>query len=428
MKRFFLSLFLGWMLSSWPTNVLRAQQDNLIEAVRIPQFAQETAATPPIQPPHRIDNRFNLEMGMDVYTSYGLNESGGELPEYFYSYNRQGEVNLNLGYLRGSFIDNRFKAHLGLMAGTYANANLAAEPGTLRNLLEAYVGVSLNEGNRTWIEAGVFDSHIGFESPIGFDQLALTRGILSENTPYYLSGIRLLHRTKSGKWHMGLLVLNGWQMIQKPNNDPMPAFGHTLTYVANDRWSIHSNSYVGPHIGFDLITLLTPTGPVQTAGELISGAQVMHDLYVKGQIGDRTELIAGFDAGLREDDLWVSVFDYNRLWFAPSLVIAYKMSEKSRATLRFEHFNDTRAAIIGITEVSNVNPLGLPLETFQPVAITGASINYDYNISAFAKWRFEARGLYSEESIFPALLSSTRGNDTNILVFFTTSLAVRLFK
>jgi hypothetical protein len=96
-------------------------------------------------------------MGLDVYTAYGLNDTGNELPGYFYSYNRQSEVNLNLGYLRGSYTDNRFKAHLGLMAGTYANANLAGEPGTLRNLLEAYVRVSLKEGNRTWLEAGVFD-------------------------------------------------------------------------------------------------------------------------------------------------------------------------------------------------------------------------------------------------------------------------------
>lgn len=422
MKHFWLFFFSGWMSCLLPTNALHAQHDSLIGFVREPQVA-----TPPAQPVFWNDSRFNLEMGLDVYTAYGLNDTGNELPGYFHSYNRQGEVNLNLGYLRGSYTDNRFKAHLGLMAGTYANANMAAEPGSLRNLLEAYVGVALSEASRTWIEAGVFDSHIGFESPIGFDQLALTRGLLSENTPYYLSGVRLLHRTKGGKLRIGLLVLNGWQMIQKPYDERIPALGHTLTYFVNDRLSLHSNSYAGPQLGYGLETILIPGFPFEIPGAPVLGSQLMHNFYAKCLLSDRIEVIAGCDAGLWHEAVYIGDFSNARIWYAPSLVVAYKTGEQSRVTLRLEHFNDQEGALVGVIGMSRMNPFDINLPTVQAFVVTGASINYDYDISSFAKWRIEARGLYSQESVFQRLYGSDE-TESNTLIFFTTSLSVRLFK
>lgn len=423
MKRSFLFVFIGWMSCLLPTNTVHAQQDSLMGFVREPQVVP-----PPAQPVFWNDNRFNLEMGLDVYTAYGLNDTGNELPDYFYSYNRQGEVNLNLGYLRGSYTDNRFKAHLGLMAGTYTNANLAGEPGTLRNLLEAYVGVSLKEGNRTWLEAGVFDSHIGFESPIGFDQLALTRGILSENTPYYLSGVRLIHRSKSGKWHIGLLALNGWQVIQKAYTSDVPAFGHTITYFVNDGVSLHSNSYLGPQLGIGTSVVSLPGLPsFEVPQGTVLGTQLMHDFYAKAKLGERFNLVIGCDLGLWQDDLDLGDLGNSRFWYSPSLVASYTTGERSRIVLRFEHFNDNDAALVAVVGTRRLNAFNLETPALESFVLTGASLNYDYSISAFAKWRIEARGLYSQEAIFPAMLGSGDAN-ANTLVFFTTSLSVRLFK
>lgn len=428
MNRFLFFLFLGWMSSLLPLNTMHAQQDTLIEVVPGVRDPRLFTAVPPVPNSYMHDNRFNLEMGLDLYTAYGLNETGNELPSYFYSYNRQNEVNLNLGYLRGSYTDSRFKAHLGLMAGTYANANLAGEPATLRNLLEAYVGVSLNESHRTWIEAGVFDSHIGFESPIGFDQLALTRGILSENTPYYLSGVRIIHRTKSGKWHMGLLALNGWQVIQRPYTSAAPAFGHTLAYFVHDRVSLHSNSYVGPQLGVGTSVISFPGLPsFEIPQGTVLGTQVMHDFYAKAKLGERWNLVLGCDLGLWQDEFDPSNLGNSRFWYSPSLVASYRTGERSRLVLRLEHFNDNDAALVAIVGTRRLDPFDFDIPSLESFVVTGASLNYDYTVSAFAKWRIEARGLYSNESIFPALLGSSNAN-ANTLIFFTTSLSVRLFK
>ena len=418
---------MGYLLTATPAV---AQLDSLVEVERIKPISGFDPH--PVSPPIQISS-FNLELGLDVYAAYGLNETGNELPSYFYSYNRQNEVNLNLGYLRGSFTDGRFKAHLGLMAGTYANANLAGEPATLRNLLEAYVGVSLNESHRTWIEAGVFDSHIGFESPIGFDQFALTRGVLSENTPYYLSGVRLIHRTKSGKWHMGLLALNGWQVIQQPEVPRDFAFnlgglGHTLTFFMNDRWSLHSNSYVGPQIGTSRRVInFSGISPYTVPDGLALGIQIMHDFYAKAKLGERLNLIIGCDVGLWQENFDFTDFGNTPFWYSPSLVASYRTGEKSRVTLRFEHFNDKDADLVALVGIRRLEPFSTETPALLPFVVTGASLNYDYAVSAFAKWRIEARGLYSQEAIFPAMLGSSNAN-ANTLVFFTTSLSVRLFK
>jgi len=120
------------------------------------------------------------------------------------------------------------RANLALMAGTYANANLSAEPGVMRNILEAYAGVKISKSKNLWIDAGIFSSHIGFESAVGKDCWNLTRGILAENSPYYESGVKIGYPSEDGKWFASGLMLNGWQRIQRVEGNNTPAFGHQL--------------------------------------------------------------------------------------------------------------------------------------------------------------------------------------------------------
>ena len=67
------------------------------------------------------------------------------------------------------------------MTGTYANANLAAEPGVLKNIYEANVGVKVSRNKDLWVDAGVLSSHMGFESATGADNWNLTRSLLAES-------------------------------------------------------------------------------------------------------------------------------------------------------------------------------------------------------------------------------------------------------
>lgn len=131
---------------------------------------------------------------LETYYGYDFNEPlDHNRPNFVYSHNRHNEVNLNLGFIKAAYDSGKIRANFALMAGTYTNANLAAEQGVFKNIFEANAGVKLSETHNLWIDAGIFSSHIGFESAISKDCWVLTRNISSENTPYYESGAKITY-------------------------------------------------------------------------------------------------------------------------------------------------------------------------------------------------------------------------------------------
>src|SRR5690606_24702719 len=144
-----------------------------------------------------------------------------------------------------SYENKRVRANLGLGIGSYMNANYAAEEGVLKNIYEANVGIKLSKEHDLWLDAGVMPSHIGFESAIGADCYTLTRSILADNSPYFETGAKLSYSTKNGKWDMAVLVMNGWQRIQRVEGNSTPALGHQLTYRPSEKITLNSSSFIG---------------------------------------------------------------------------------------------------------------------------------------------------------------------------------------
>jgi hypothetical protein len=44
-----------------------------------------------------------------------------------------------------------------------------------------------------WLDAGIFGSHMGFESALSIDNPTLTKSFVAENSPYYWSGAKLTY-------------------------------------------------------------------------------------------------------------------------------------------------------------------------------------------------------------------------------------------
>lgn len=61
-----------------------------------------------------------------------------------HDHKRTSEVAVNLALMRAAYARDRVRAAVGLMAGTYARYNLAAEPPALQYLNEAAIGVRLS--------------------------------------------------------------------------------------------------------------------------------------------------------------------------------------------------------------------------------------------------------------------------------------------
>jgi hypothetical protein len=71
--------------------------------------------------------------------------------------------------------------------------------------LEAYAGTRFAQD--IWVDVGVFNSHIGYESVTGIDNDMLSRWLPSEFTPYRESGIRVIRETE--KLITAAFILNG---------------------------------------------------------------------------------------------------------------------------------------------------------------------------------------------------------------------------
>ena len=143
----------------------------------------------------------NWSSYLEVYYTYDFNKPTTHTrPSFIYSHNRHNEFNLNLGFVKANYTGEKFRANLALAGGTYMNANYVAEPGVLKNIFEANAGIRLHKKRNLWLDAGIFPSHIGFESALSKDCWNLTRSILADNSPYFEAGAKLTYTSDDGKW------------------------------------------------------------------------------------------------------------------------------------------------------------------------------------------------------------------------------------
>jgi hypothetical protein len=254
-----------------------------------------------------------------------FNTDQKELPDFIFSHHRHNEVNLNLGLFHFSHTSNSVRGNFGLMAGTYGNRNLADEPGVLKNIYEANAGVRLTENHALWLDMGVMESHIGFESAITQEQNFMTRSILAENSPYYSAGIDLNYTTADNKLLFSILALNGWQTIAKENSAPFPAIGHRLFYKPNAVFSMNSSSYLGRE---------------QTANGLRN--RIFHNLYAKIENDTKgLNAIFGLDYGLQRD----SFSGWNE-WVGAVMEAKKELFNHFAIASRLEYFYDAGNTII----------------------------------------------------------------------------------
>lgn len=340
-------------------------------------FSQEEAKPSP----------FTLSGYVDIYYGYDFNKpENNTRPSFMYSYNRHNETNLNLGFVKGSYNTDNVRANLVLMTGTYANANLAAEPGVLKNVFEANAGVKISAKKNLWIDAGIFGSHIGFESAIGKDCWNLTRTILADNTPYYEAGAKVSYTSDNGKWLLSGLVLNGWQRIQRVEGNSLPSFGTQITFKPTDKITLNSSSFIG-------------TDKPDSARQM----RYFHNFYGIFQVAEKVGLTIGFDYGVEEKSPHTSS---TNAWLSPVLIAKFTPTDKLALALRGEYYQDEHGVIIATGTANGFKT-------------TGVSANLDYQIMSNAVWRIEARTFNSKDAVFQ------KGDDTSKSnTFVTTSLAV----
>ncbi len=324
----------------------------------------------------------------ELYYQYDNNNpQNNTRPSFIYSHNRNNEVNLNLGFVKANYETDKLRANLALATGTYMNANYAAEPGVLKNIYEANVGIKISKSKNLWIDAGILPSHIGFESAVSKDCFTLTRSLLADNSPYYESGAKISYTSDSGKWFISGLVLNGWQRIQRVDGNSTVAFGHHLTYKPTEKITLNSSSFIG-----------------NDKPDSIRQMRYFHNLYGIFQLTEKVALTTGFDIGAEQKTKGSK--QYN-IWYSPVVIARYSPTQKLSFAARGEYYQDKNGVII-TTGTKN------GFQTF------GYSLNADYWIFPNLVWRTEVKSLNSKDHIFFNRDNEFRKNNFSAV----TSLAV----
>ena len=344
-------------------------------------FAQDSAKTA------SSANPFTFSGYVEVYYQYDFNKpKDNNRPGFIYSHNRHNEFNLNLGFLKGSYNADRVRANLALAAGTYMNANYAAETGVLKNIYEANAGIKISKKKNLWIDAGIFASHIGFESAVSKDCWVLTRSILADNSPYFESGAKITYTSNNNKWLISGLVLNGWQRIKRVDGNSLMSYGTQLQYKPNAATTINYSTFIGTD---------KPDSTRQW--------RYFHNLYGVFNVTNKFGITAGFDIGSEQRSKGSSTMN---TWYSPVIILKYTPNTKWAIAARGEYYDDKNGVIISTGTTNG----------FQT---SGFSLNVDYAPVSNAIIRIEARTLNSKDDIF------TKGNGvSNNNTFITSSIAV----
>ncbi|KUG07817.1 porin [Solirubrum puertoriconensis] len=323
----------------------------------------------------------------DAYYGFDFTGSSQERPFFLYSHNRANEFALNNAIVGMRYTNAQVRGAIALHAGTYVEANYAREPQGLRHVYEAYAG--FRPLAKVWLDVGIFQSHIGFESALSKDNWTLTRSLMAENSPYYEAGARFSYEP-TATLTFTALVLNGWQNLRE--NNRAKALGTQVQWKPNSKLTLNSSTFVGNE---------QPTDSVPRR-------RYFHNAYVSYVVTERLSVALVFDVGAQQRNPRSSGAD---LWHTGAGFVRHQLSEKWSATARGEFYRASRGVVIRSVA---------PAAGERSVHLGGGSLNLDYAPSEHVLCRVEGRMLHSNGKIFERRNSNFVNNYNNI----TSSVAI----
>ncbi|HET7509295.1 MAG TPA: porin [Solirubrobacterales bacterium] len=226
----------------------------------------------------------------------------------------------------------------------------AASRDTFRNVYQASLSYLVPVGRGLRIEAGIYPSHIGFESALARDTWSYTGSWAANFSPYYQTGVKAAYAW-SDRWSAELHVVNGWQLIRDDNGGK--SVGTRVAWTS-PRASVAVNGWVGPELPGDDRHLRT-----------------LIDLVATVKAGDRLDLALESYAGRQELPAATA-----QRWTALDLYARYRLDRTWAAALRLERFDDPDAGISGAPQ--RLHGVTVTLEARpHPAAILRLEARYD---------------------------------------------------
>ncbi len=305
-----------------------------------------------------------VEAYIDAYYAYDFNQPEDRNRSYFVSMARHNEMTINLAYVDVKYSSTRLRARFVPGFGTYVNANNEAEPGSLKNIIEASAGIRLFKNKSIWLDAGVFGSPYTNESAVSKDHLAYTRSFAPEYAPYYLSGIKLTVPL-TNKLNGYFYVLNGWQQIQDLNEGK--SIGTQLEYRPTSHWLLNWNTYLGNE---------------KSEARPDFGMRYFTDFYFIYERGNWSTTGCAY-LGLQKQ----RTAD-NTIWWQVNLIGRYHITKKTSVTGRIEYFDDPEQVHVS------------PLTNSTGFSSYSTSVGLNFKVAENVLVRFEGRTFFSDQEVY----------------------------
>lgn len=274
---------------------------------------------------------------------------------------RHDQPSLNLAHFGAKYQSKNWRGRLVAQTGDSVERNAALEPGKEKYLQEAYLGYRMTP--KTWLDGGIYLSHLGMESWISKDNPTYTRSLMSDYVPYYSTGLRIDHELGTEE-SLQLHLMQGWQIVSETNRAKSLGVQYKKKYFTYNNFFGEENISQGDAPRF----------------------RQYHNFIIK-----KDGYIFAFDLGIEEKDTWGAIAG----------VYQFIINERQSLTGRIEHYFDPRGTNVGSRFITQ-----------------SASVNFDQRLGDLL-WRNEARGFYSEERIYPSRSKKIHHWDG----FLVTSLA-----
>ncbi|KEO74705.1 outer membrane beta-barrel protein [Anditalea andensis] len=316
---------------------------------------------------------------IETYYTYDLNQPEDHLrPDFLFNFKRHNEFSVNLAFLRAAYSEDNIRGNLALMTGTYAQYNLADEPAWAQMVYEASVGVKLLDN--LWLDVGIMPSHIGFESAEGMETWHLSRSLLAENSPYFLTGGRLSYAWNENL-DLTLWLANGWQNVQRTERNQSLGLGAGINYRPMDGMIINYSNYYGNEYPQ---TLYLP--------RFYNNFYTMYSFNGWG-------ITFGADYGIES-----TINTELNQWYGATLSLRRKFFDHLYIASRVDYYSDKKGVILN-----------------NGMEVTGLSMNLDYEVTERALARIEFRQFFSPDPVYDLPAGKfSRGNSA-----INTSLAIR---
>ncbi len=301
---------------------------------------------------------------IDSYYGYNFSKPADGTTPYFVSSAQHNDFTINLAYVEVHYSSTNLRAKFTPGFGAYMNANYQNEPGTLKSIVEANIGVLLSAKRKIWIDAGVLVSPFTNETAISKNHMMYTRSFAPENVPYYLSGAKL-SVPLSEKVNAHLYVVNGWQVIQ--DNNGGKSVITQVEYRPSKTMLFNWNVYVGDE---------------RSAQHPDFRTRYFNDFYWVYKGTGKFSATSSFYFGYQQN----SGAPTNE-WWQVNFIGQYAFNDVVSLAGRLEHFVDPGSVTqTSITGVPGFRASG-----------AGACLNFKVHHSAL--FRFEARQFISKDNV-----------------------------